>query len=56
MPDVPKKKGLSECSDDQQERGYYYDDAHGYERYDPETDDDGEADRSEKKPSEDDPA
>ena len=28
---------------DQQERGYYYDDAHGYERYDPEKDvDEGE--------------
>jgi len=34
---------------DQQDRGYYYDDAHGYEKYCPEEDDDeseGEADRS----------
>lgn len=26
--------------DDQDRRGYYYDDAHGYQKYEPETDDD----------------
>lgn len=34
----PKQK--PEPADKQRERGYYYDDAHGYERYDPEADDD----------------
>lgn len=26
-------------ADDQKERGYYYDDAHGYEQFDPESED-----------------
>ena len=28
------------CTDDQEGRGYYYDDAHGYQEYDPEAEDD----------------
>jgi hypothetical protein len=27
-------------AEDQKERGYYYDDAHGYEQFDPESEDD----------------
>ncbi len=30
-------------SEDQKERGYYYDDAHGYEKYVEDEDDDAEA-------------
>ncbi len=29
--------------DDQEKRGYYYDDAHGYENYEPEEDEEAEA-------------
>lgn len=29
-------------AEDQKERGYYYDDAHGYEQFDPECDDETE--------------
>lgn len=48
MPETPKQKDKpvepevrdsSNWSDDQQKRGYYYDDAHGYEKYEPEKDD-----------------
>lgn len=39
---VPKDKPLigeeSSWSKDQQERNYYYDDDHGYQKYDPEDD------------------
>ncbi len=46
MPETPKQKDkpndCSTWSDDQQARGYYYDDAHGYEKYEPEKDDDDE--------------
>lgn len=34
-------------AEDQKERGYYYDDSHGYERYDPESEDDEADDESE---------
>jgi hypothetical protein len=53
MPGPPKDKHAenpepgpdrSSWSDDQIERGYYYDDAHGYEKYDPEDDDAEESD------------
>jgi hypothetical protein len=37
MANPPKKKKEPNWADDQRERGYYYDDAHGYENYDPET-------------------
>lgn len=36
MTGPPKEK--PNWADDQRERGYYYDDAHGYEQYDPEKD------------------
>ena len=41
MADTPKEKADqqgSNWSDDQRDRGYYYDDAHGYETYDPDED------------------
>ena len=42
MPDTPKEKTNepqgSNWGDDQREHEYYYDDAHGYEKFDPETD------------------
>ena len=55
MPETPKKKsGVEETQDedldistweeDQKRREYYYDDAHGYEEYDPEADDEPEGD------------
>lgn len=37
--DVPD---LSQWSEDQKKRGYYYDDAYGYEVYDPAEEPDGE--------------
>ena len=48
MPEIPKKKPESDeeaeekdsWSEDQKGRGYYYDDAHGYEVYVPEDEDD----------------
>ena len=40
MANPPKKKRDPNWADDQRERGYYYDDAHGYEDYDPDKDDD----------------
>ncbi len=43
MPEKPKKKkdnmtkpDKSSWSEDQKDRGYYYDDSHGYEIYKPE--------------------
>jgi hypothetical protein len=36
MQESPK----DENAEDQKERGYYYDDAHGYEEYDPEEEED----------------
>ena len=48
MPTKPKPKSAEQekqpkptvsWADDQQNRGYYYDDAHGYEKFDPEADD-----------------
>jgi hypothetical protein len=44
MPDPPKKTPEEQnWAEDQRERGYYYDDAHGYEAYDPADEDDEEA-------------
>ncbi len=46
MPKAPKKRhgaSLSDLNvdpDEQPSRGYYYDDAYGYEKYQPEDDDD----------------
>jgi hypothetical protein len=53
MPETPKKKGEMEqektdsqdkasWSEDQKKREYYYDDAHGYEVYEPEEDENEE--------------
>lgn len=55
MTEIPKKKPGAEeeaekkdsWSEDQKERGYYYDDAHGYEVYVPEEEDDSSETRSE---------
>lgn len=51
MPDPPKEKTKEDekpdreaWSDDQENRRYYYDDAHGYKEYDPEKDEDDEFD------------
>ena len=54
MPKTPKedRKKIEEAdestdkdlwSEDQKERGYYYDDAHGYEKYVEDEDEEGEA-------------
>lgn len=40
----PAPAGSSDASDDTSKHPYYYDDAHGYETYDPEKDDDAEDD------------
>lgn len=40
MPENQKDKKDGTVEDDQKERGYYYDDAHGYEEFDPEEEDD----------------
>jgi len=52
MPETPKEKPVSEpveadglvkddsWEEDQEKRGYYYDDAHGYEVYVPEEEED----------------
>ncbi len=37
-----KEKKKENWAEDQKERGYYYDDAHGYEQFDPESDDEAE--------------
>ncbi|MEP6789483.1 MAG: hypothetical protein ABJB40_13675 [Acidobacteriota bacterium] len=55
MPKTPKEKPRTDdhekdardkasWSEDQKERGYYYDDAHGYEVYEPDEDEKEEAD------------
>ena len=38
MQENPKEKQDDTVEQDQKERGYYYDDAHGYEKYEPEED------------------
>jgi len=46
MPEKPKKRPNDDAHDeedpaeDQKKRGYYYDDAYGYEKYDPKKDED----------------
>lgn len=46
MQDPKEKKPCVELTDswekDQAEHGYYYDDAHGYEQFNPESDEDSE--------------
>ena len=39
MPKNPKHEKEGSVEEDQKEHGYYYDDAHGYEVYEPEEDD-----------------
>jgi hypothetical protein len=39
MPENQKEKNEGAVEEDQKERGYYYDDAHGYEQYEPEAED-----------------
>ena len=36
MPKNPKQEKEGSVEEDQKEHGYYYDDAHGYEEFDPE--------------------
>jgi len=45
MPKTPKPEQdqkKENWADDQKQREYYYDDAHGYEKYDPEREEAGE--------------
>ncbi len=45
MPEKQKDKKDGTVAEEQKERGYYYDDAHGYEQYEPEeeeSEEDGE--------------
>lgn len=53
MQNDPSKQGGKEKEeepvdnnwvDDQKERGYYYDDAHGYQQFDPESDEEMDED------------
>ena len=39
MPESQKEKKDGTVAEDQKEHGYYYDDAHGYEEYVPEEED-----------------
>lgn len=45
MPECQKDKKDGTVAEDQKDRGYYYDDAHGYEEYDPEEEDEGEGEK-----------
>ena len=42
MQEKPKRERPAEDESDRERRSYYYDDAHGYEDYDPEAEDDDE--------------
>ncbi len=54
MPEKPKHHVAEKkdtWSEDQKDRGYYYDDAHGYEEYEPDGEDDNaDGDRDESEP------
>lgn len=39
-----EKPEIGNWAEDQAERGYYYDDSHGYEKFDPDAEDDEEDD------------
>jgi hypothetical protein len=41
-PIEPETENADSWAEDQQKRDYYYDDAHGYEEYDPEREEDAE--------------
>ena len=43
MPENPKDKKDGTWEDDQKNHEYYYDDAHGYEDYDPQDEDSAES-------------
>lgn len=40
--EADKEPADNNWAEDQKERGYYYDDAHGYEQFDPESDEETE--------------
>ena len=40
MPKNPKQEKEGSVEEDQKEHEYYYDDAHGYEEFDPDEDED----------------
>ena len=43
MQEKPKPEDKSDSwAEDQKDRGYYYDDAHGYEKFDPEAEESDE--------------
>jgi hypothetical protein len=48
MPESQKDKKDGTVAEDQKDHEYYYDDAHGYEEYDPEADEDEEEEEGEK--------
>lgn len=57
MPENPKKEPETDACEepepaveDQQKRGYYYDDSHGYQTFDPNEDDEPEIEDREKAP------
>jgi hypothetical protein len=48
MPKNPKEEKEGSVEKDQKEHEYYYDDAHGYEEFDPELEEDESEDLEEK--------
>jgi hypothetical protein len=40
--EADKEPAKDNWAEDQKERGYYYDDAHGYEQFDPESEEESE--------------
>jgi hypothetical protein len=48
MPKNPKQEKEGSVEQDQKDHEYYYDDAHGYEEYDPEDGDDEESSEEER--------
>ena len=48
MPENPKEKKDGTWEEDQKDHEYYYDDAHGYEEFDPEEDEDDDDDDRER--------
>jgi len=42
MPKNPKEEKEGTVEEDQKEHEYYYDDAHGYEEFDPEADEEAD--------------
>ena len=48
MPENPKEKKDGTWEEDQKDHEYYYDDAHGYEEFDPDDEDDEEGEKGRK--------